>query len=111
MTHEDEYYFTHQSDEASLPVYRLIVADVCAVRYYFDTVSGALLAKVDGDARAYRWLHEGPHRMDFVPVLRRRPWWDVLMLFLLAGVTTLCATGAVLGYRRVLRSLRAYRHP
>jgi hypothetical protein len=106
MTQEDEYYFTHHSDAAPLPVYRLIVADI-AVRYYFDAVSGALLAKVDGDARAYRWLHEGMHRMDFVPALRRRPQWDVFMLILLAGVTTLCTTGAVLGYRRVLRSLRA----
>ena len=102
MTQEDSYYFTHHHDAVRLPVYRLVVPSDPAIRYYLDAVSGALVMKVDHGARAYRWLHEGLHRMDFTPALRGRPQWDVLMLLLMSGVTTLCATGAYLGCRRLV---------
>ena len=38
--------------QARLPVYRLVVLSDPAIRYYLDTVSGALLMKVDHGARA-----------------------------------------------------------
>jgi hypothetical protein len=102
MMQEDAYYFSHHRDLARLPVYRLVLAD--GTRYYLDDVSGALIAKFDGGARAYRWLHEGLHRMDFTPAMRGRPQWDALMLALMSGVTLLCVTGTYLGYRRLLGS-------
>jgi PepSY-associated transmembrane protein len=102
MTHEDAYYFSHHRDLAWLPVYRMVLAD--STRYYLDPVSGTLVAKFDRSAQAYRWLHEGLHRMDFMAAMRRRPQWDVLMLVLMSGVTLLCMTGAYLGYRRLFRS-------
>jgi hypothetical protein len=101
MTQEDSYYFSHHRDVARLPVYRLILGD--GTRYYIDTVSGALIAKIDRGGRSYRWLHQALHRLDFSAALRRRPQWDGLMLLLMSGVTALCATGAYLGYRRLLR--------
>jgi hypothetical protein len=61
-----------------------------------------LVAKMDRDARGYRWLHEGLHRMDFTAALRGRPQWDVLTLLLMSGVTVLCVSGAYLGFRRVM---------
>jgi hypothetical protein len=103
MRQEDAYYFSHHRDQAPLPVYRMMLADVSATRYYIDAVSGALVAKFDRGARAYRWWHQGLHRMDFTAVLRSRPQWDVLMLLLMSGVTVLCVTGTYLGYRRLLR--------
>jgi hypothetical protein len=102
MTQEDDYYFSHHRDLALLPVYRLVLAD--GTRYYLDAVSGTLAAKLDGGAQAYRWLHEGLHRMDFTAAMRGRPQWDVLMLVLMSGVTLLCVTGAYLGYRRLSRN-------
>jgi hypothetical protein len=61
-----------------------------------------LVAKLDSGARAYRWLHQGLHRLDFTAWLRNRPQWDAFMLALLAGSTALCVTGAYLGLRRLL---------
>jgi hypothetical protein len=75
-------------------------------RYYVDPVAGMLVAKLDANAQAYRWLHEGLHRLDFTASLRRRPQWDVLMLILLSGVTVVCVTGAYLGFRRLTRSAK-----
>jgi hypothetical protein len=100
LRQEDSYYFSHHRDLAALPVYRLVLAS--GTRYYLDSVSGMLVAKLDAGSRAYRWLHEGLHRLDFAAGLRSRPQWDLLMLLLMSGVTVLCVTGAYLGYRRAL---------
>jgi uncharacterized iron-regulated membrane protein len=99
----DEFYFTHHSDPVALPVYRLIRLS-SGTRFYVDPVSGMLIAKIDRSAQSYRWLHQGLHRLDFTSALRGRPQWDALMLALLSGVTLSCATGAYLGFRRLLRS-------
>jgi hypothetical protein len=100
MTREDNLYFSHHLEAVALPVYRL---QASGARYYADAVSGMLVAKLDANAQAYRWLHEGLHRLDFTTWLRGRPQWDLLMLSLMTGVTVLCVTGAFLGCRRLLR--------
>jgi hypothetical protein len=99
---EDDYYFSHHLETVSLPVYRIIVADAQHTRCYLDPISGELLGSVDGNGRAYRWLHQGLHRLDFTPALRARPTWDVLMILLLCGVGASAFTGAYLGIRRLL---------
>jgi hypothetical protein len=100
MTREDDYYFSHHGNIVRLPVHRIILGE--GTRYYVDTVGGSLVAKIDPSAQAYRWWHEGLHRMDFAAALRGRPQWDVLMLLLMSGVTILCASGAYLGFRRLM---------
>ena len=101
LTHEDAYYFSHHGDIVALPVYRAVASDAEQTRYYIDAVSGAIAGIVDGNSRWYRWLHEGLHRMDFTPMLRARPLWDVIMWVLMSAVTTICCTGAILGIRRL----------
>jgi hypothetical protein len=106
MTHEDAYYFGHHQDAAPLPIYRLVSDDHLDTLYYIDPVSGDLAARIDRNARAYRWWHQGLHRMDFLPALRARPQWDALMLLLMSGVTVLCMSGVYLGYRRLVKPVR-----
>ncbi|HEX3914404.1 MAG TPA: hypothetical protein VHW71_12915 [Steroidobacteraceae bacterium] len=98
---EDAFYFSHHRQLVPLPVYRVIAAS--GTRYYLDPLSGMLRAKFDAQAQAYRWLHEGLHRLDFAAPLRARPQWDALMLLLMGGVTAVCVTGVCLGYRRLTR--------
>ena len=100
---EDRYYFGHHGKVPPLPVYRMMLRDGSDTRYYVDFVSGTLVAKIDRGAQAYRWWHEGLHRMDFTAALRRRPQWDAFTLLLMSGVTFVCATGAFMGYRRLVR--------
>jgi hypothetical protein len=101
ITQEDDYYFTHHSQIAQLPAYRLVLGDTDHTRYYFDAVTGQLVRKVDAPARGYRWLHEGLHRLDFTATLRSRPIWDAVMLVLMAGVTLSTVAGTWLGIRRM----------
>jgi hypothetical protein len=105
LTQEDNFYFSHHQERVTLPVYRTVLKS--GTRYYLDAASGTLLAKFDAPAQGYRWLHQGLHRLDFAAPLRVRPRWDAFMLLLLAGVTAVCVTGAVLGYRRVTRKASA----
>jgi hypothetical protein len=102
MLQEDAFYFGHHRDIARLPVYRIVSRDASGTRFYLDPVSGELISKIDRAAKAYRWWHQGLHRMDFVALMRARPQWDVLMLILISGVTGLCVSGAYLGYRRLV---------
>ncbi|HTD73513.1 MAG TPA: PepSY domain-containing protein [Steroidobacteraceae bacterium] len=101
LTQADNFYFSHHQEQVTLPVYRTVLAS--GTRYYLDAVSGMLVAKFDAQAQGYRWLHQGLHRLDFAAPLRVRPRWDAFMLLLMAGVTAVCMTGAILGYRRVTR--------
>ena len=101
----DAYYYSHH-ELREFPVYRVILDEPQMRRYYLSRVSGQLLYKSDPELRWYRWLFYGLHRGDFTVTLRSRPLWDILMLFFLAGVTLVCGTGCVMGYRRLTRSTK-----
>jgi len=85
---------------AALPVYRVLLPGGERRALYLDAASGALLAQIDRNARILQWL-EGVHRVDLLPLLRRRPLWDGLLWALLSGIAVLCGTGVWLGYRRL----------
>jgi hypothetical protein len=99
MNGDDYYYSGHEP--VDLPVYRIALDDKERTRYYVSPMSGDVVAKVDAAQRWYRWLFEGLHRLDFTAFLRQRPWWDLIVLPLMLGVTGVCCTGVYLAYRRL----------
>ncbi len=99
LTAEDDYWYSQVGNQAVLPVLRVRSTD--GTRYYLDAISGELLRKMDDNARWYRWLHSGLHRMDFTAFMRARPIHDVLVWLLLGGATVVSATGFWLGIRRL----------
>ena len=105
LNHEDGYYFGIRQP-VRLPVWRAVLRDPDRTRLYIDQASGQLLRQVNASDRAYRWWHQGLHRLDFNTGLRRRPLWDVVLLMLLAGVTALSALGAWIGLRQIAESRR-----
>jgi hypothetical protein len=106
ITSEDAYYFSHH-DTVTMPAWRVLLAD--GRRVYLDPRSGAVLARLDGPAKGYRWLHEGLHRLDFVPGFRRGAAWAAVTLALLAAVTFGVGTGVWLGWRRIVHDLNRLR--
>jgi hypothetical protein len=101
MTREDAYYFSSTHKPAQLPVLRVIGDDAQATRYYVDPFTGQMRRAVDSNGRGFRWLQEGLHRLDFAPIFRWRPLWDVMMIVLLAGSSAVCATGLWVGAMRL----------
>lgn len=104
MTGEDAYYYRHRFP-APLPVWRAVLADAETTRLYIDPASGQIVRAFDRGGRGFRWLQDGLHSLDF-PVLRQRPWWDLVVLPLLAAVTLVCATGTWMAWNKVRRDLR-----
>lgn len=100
MHQEDNYYYGHKR-EVALPVYRAIMDDSEQTRLYINPQTGAVRS-VGSTGRWSRWIRTGLHDLDF-PVLRLRPLWDVVVIFLLLGVTLVCATGTWMAMRRIRR--------
>jgi hypothetical protein len=96
----DTYYYSGHEPRV-FPVYRLQLNDEDQTRYYFDSVSGDLIDKIDPPRRSYRWLFEGLHRFDFTATIRARPWWDLIVVPLMVGVTVVCFTGVWMGWKRL----------
>ena len=101
LSEDDAYYYDHH-EKLSFPVYRIVYED--GERFYLDDLTGEVLLAVDTNSRLYRWLHYGLHRGDFANWIRARPIWDLVMLILLAAVTTGALTGTWMGMRRLIRS-------
>jgi PepSY-associated TM region len=81
-------------------VFRLICGDDW---FDIDAANGALLDKLDGSHRVYRWLFGRLHRLDF-PVLARHPTLHTYLVVALCGCGfTFSLTGVVLGWRRLRR--------
>jgi uncharacterized iron-regulated membrane protein len=97
LSEEDQYYRGHH-EPVSLPVYRAETTD--GVRFYLDPASGKVLGIVDAEARGYRWLFEGLHRLDFISGLDRGAGWAAAMVLLLGFSGLGVATGVWLGWRR-----------
>lgn len=104
MREEDAYYYRHRF-AAPLPVWRAVLADAEKTRLYIDPTSGQIVRAFDRNGRGFRWLQDGLHSLDF-PVLRKRPWWDLVVLPLLAAVTLVCATGTWMAWNKVRRDVR-----
>ena len=100
LRREDSYYFGMDAP-VSLPVWRAVMRDTQATRLYIDPTTGTLMSQIGADERKYRWWHDGLHRLNFTAGLRRRPFWDAIMLLTVAGVTAVCALGAWMGIRRI----------
>jgi uncharacterized iron-regulated membrane protein len=70
-------------------------------RYYLDPNTGALVQRADATGQWRRWLFSGLHRLDFTPLMRARPFWDIMMWLTMLGGLAVSVTGVYLGIRRI----------
>jgi hypothetical protein len=80
------------------PVYRIICGDVW---YDIDAANGALSQKTDPSRRAYRWLYQALHTLDFPALTARALLRTVLVVSLCAIGFVFSLTGLVIGWRRL----------
>ncbi|KQT86428.1 peptidase [Methylobacterium sp. Leaf466] len=89
--------------ERPLPMLRLRFADPAATWLHVDPRDGTIAERLDRSGRAYRWLFDGLHRLDFFvlagPARELAQW----ALNLLGAVVVI--SGLVAGWRRVGRRL------
>jgi hypothetical protein len=90
-----------------LPVWRLVFDDAVGTWVHLDPHTGAVLDRSDGGRRLSRWLFAMLHSWDWLPLLERRPLWDILMIVLSLGGAVLSITSVVIGWRRLGRKLKS----
>jgi len=113
----DTYYYAREAhtmgggSEKPLPVLRVVFADAQASWVHLDPHTGTVLGRLDGHRRVSRWLFGMLHSWDWLPLLERRPLWDIMLVVLSLGGVAMSLTGIVIGWRRVTLKLRAMRAP
>jgi len=105
LSEYDSYYYSRRA-QTPLPVVRIQFADPARTWLYIDPVLNQQLASIPRYARLERWLYNGLHSLD-VGYLYKRPFWDVVMLVLLAGGLVSSTIGLCLGVQRVRRAVGA----
>ena len=107
LTAYDLHYYDRASHtmtgggDKPLPALRLVFDDTQATWVHIDPHTGAVLGRTDRYRRASRWLFSMLHSWDWLPLLERRPLWDVVLIVLSLGGAVLSATGVVIGVRRL----------
>ncbi|MBB1602873.1 PepSY domain-containing protein [Variovorax sp. UMC13] len=95
--------------EKPLPVWRVVFDDANKTWVHVDPSTGAVLGRSDRTRRASRWLFAMLHSWDWLPLLERRPLWDIVLVLLSLGGAALSLTGVVIGWRRLGKKLGAAR--
>ena len=103
ITEEDSYYYSRHNNFRPYPVYRARFDDLESTWYHIDLNNGEIVNRVTDASRLERWLFNGLHSLDFQFLIRNRPLWDVLMLFLSLAGLIFSSTAVVIGWRRLLR--------
>lgn len=95
--------------ERPLPVLRAVFGDAQHSWVHIDPATGTVLGRSDSGRRTSRWLFALLHSWDWLPLLDRRPLWDVLLVALSLGGALVSLTGVVIGWRRLGLKVRARR--
>jgi hypothetical protein len=104
MTRYDAYYLD-KHNQLPLPVLYVRLKDDS--RYYIDPRTARVVGSHTSTQEAWvtRWIYHGLHSMNFPWLYNYRPAWDVVVLALMLGGTTLCVTSVMIGFQLLRRKL------
>lgn len=102
LTAYDAHYYSRRpgEDPKPLPILRARFADAEATWFHLDPHTGQLTERLTRRARAYRWLFNALHSLDWPGFAQRRPLWDITVITLLGTGFAASATGLTLAIRR-----------
>ncbi|MGH8464191.1 MAG: PepSY domain-containing protein, partial [Pseudomonas sp.] len=105
----DFYYYARAEQsmlghlEKRLPALRVRFDDPQQTWLHLDLYTGEVSGVLDQPKRVSRWLFALLHSWDWLPLLQRRPLWDMWMIAFSVGGLILSVSGVVLGWRRLSR--------
>jgi hypothetical protein len=104
-----EAYYVDRKGERPLPVLFVRVGGESkgdeGAGFYIDPHTAKIVGRRNPGGWFNRWLYHGLHSLDFPWLYNHRPAWDVVMLMLLAGGTTLCVTSAIIAWKLLRRKI------
>lgn len=102
LDREDAYWYSHHQ-QRTFPVLRVGFDDKSQTWFYIDPRSGDILSRIDSSRRAYRWLFNALHSLDFPALIAYRPAWDTVVWLLSLLGLTISVSGVVIGWQRLRR--------
>jgi hypothetical protein len=102
---EYEAYYLDRHQQHPLPALFVRLNDAGGSMFYIDPKTARLVEAYGSRSRWNRWLYHGLHSWDLPWLYRNRPAWDIFVLVLLLGGTSLCVTSVVLAFQLLRRNL------
>jgi hypothetical protein len=106
ITKYDAYYLD-RTGQRPLPVLSVQLNDEARSQYYIDPRTAQVVGAYRSSTESWvnRWLYHGLHSINFPWLYNYRPAWDIVVLTLMLGGTSLCVTSVIIGFRLVRRKL------
>jgi uncharacterized iron-regulated membrane protein len=105
LTAPDAYWY-EVGGEVALPVWRVKFDDRARTWVHLNPLTGELLGAIDARGRAYRWLYDGLHRLDFGPLAQDTPARRLLIWLLSLAGLVISVTSVWIAWRRLRRPPR-----
>lgn len=102
---EYESYYLDRHDRLPLPVIFVQLNDSQHSMYYVDPKTARIVHSYNYHSRWNRWLYHGLHSIDLPWLYKHRPAWDIVVLALMLGGTSLCVTSLILAWRVLRRKV------
>lgn len=96
----DAHYLDRHHD-LPLPVLFVQLTDAQRSAFYIDPRSARVVGSYSSGRWSERWLYHGLHSINFPWLYNYRPAWDIVVLFLMIGGTSLAITSLVIAWRFV----------
>ncbi|MEM0938651.1 MAG: PepSY domain-containing protein [Bacteroidota bacterium] len=104
LTDYDAYYYDKHSTKP-LPVLKVDINDRANTTYYINPKTTNVMLKYENTSRVNRWVYHGLHSLDFPALFFRRPLWDIVVIVLMLGGTSVSITGLVLTWKWLKRKM------
>jgi len=106
ITQYDAYYLD-RTGQRPLPVLFVQLNDEARSQYYVDPKTAQVVGAYRSSIESWvnRWLYHGLHSINFPWLYNYRPAWDIAVLTLMLGGTSLCVTSVIIGFQLVRRKL------
>ncbi len=106
LTDYDAYYYDKHRTKP-LPVLKADINDQANTTYYINPETTDVMMKYENTSRINRWVYHGLHSLDFPALFFRRPLWDIVVIVLLLGGTSVSITGLALTWKWMRRKIAA----
>ncbi|MDO4682087.1 MAG: PepSY domain-containing protein [Lautropia sp.] len=113
LRHHDFHYYGRDDHamlggvDKPLPMLRIKFDDAATTWVHIDPRTGTILEQLHHGDRLNRWLFSLLHSWDWLPLLRRRPLWDLLLISFSLGGVLISLSGVIIGWRRLRLKAKA----
>ena len=107
ITEYDAYYLDRHG-ELPLPALLVRLKDPAQTTFYIDPRTARVIAGYSSAMWTERWVYHGLHSMNLPWLYKHRPAWDIVVLTLMLGGTSLSITSVIIGWKLLRRKRAAY---